>query len=59
MSDYWTGITKLADVFFNGRKSEDAPAKKLTVTLEALIERRISTVRVGGKVYRVTVEEVK
>lgn len=53
---------RLADTFFNGRKAPirfSTSVKTPTVTIEALIARKVSTVRVGDKTYRVSVEEVK
>jgi len=55
MNDYWQGITKLADVFFNGRPAE----KDCKVTLPEIIRRKTSLVRFEGKLYRVVATEVE
>lgn len=57
MNDSLAGMAKIIDVLFNGRPA-DNPAKP-TVTIQELIKRTQSTVRVGKKMYRVTVEEIR
>jgi len=57
MADIFDGISKLADVFINGRPAEPPPVCK--VTIQELVERETSLVRVGKKFYRVTCKEVE
>lgn len=52
------GLAKFADVFFNGRPAESA-ATVATVTIQDLVKRGKSTVRVGKKYYSIEVTEVK
>lgn len=49
---------KFADVLFNGRPADPAP-KACKVTLERLIDRRVSHVMAGGKLYRIEVTEIE
>lgn len=53
------GVSKLADVFFNGRPA-DGPVEKTRggVSIEELVKRGRSTVRVGKKYYSIEVHEV-
>ncbi len=55
MTDFLRHVERLADVFFNGRKAE--PEQAITIT--ELIRRKTSTVRVGGKFYKVVVAEME
>lgn len=56
MKEYFDGMAKLADVFFNGRSAEPPDTK---VTIQELIRRKNSMVRVDGKLYEVKVKEVE
>ena len=56
--DPFEGLAKLADVFFNGRPATPEPEKP-KVTVEELVKRGTSVVRVGGKLYRFRVKEVE
>lgn len=55
MKDIFDGVARVADVFFNGRKAE--PEAKITI--QELVRRKESTVRVGGKFYKVIVTEME
>lgn len=46
---------KMADIFFNGKPAE----AKSKVTIEELVKRGSSVVRVGKKLYRVECKEVE
>lgn len=58
-------LAELADVFFNGRpyrpEMEIRPRgrSRSWLTFEQLLERGVSHVKYGDKIYRVTVEEKK
>lgn len=56
MSKDWDGLSKLCDTFFNGRKANEEKAKS-AITVRDLVVRRISVVRLDGKMYRITVED--
>ena len=47
---------RMADTFFNGRK---AVGPKPAVSVEELIRRKVSHVRLGEKVYRIEAKEVE
>lgn len=49
-------LSKIVDVLFNGRSA--TPERRSTVTLENLVERKVSMVLLNGKLYRVQVDEV-
>jgi hypothetical protein len=55
LPDVFPGFTKLVDVLFNGRPA----AEPSGVTIEKLVARGTSVVRVGSKFYRVTCKEVE
>lgn len=55
MTDYLHHLERMADVFFNGRKAE--PEQKITI--QELVRRKESTVRVGGRFYKVVVTEME
>lgn len=55
--DVPAGFLKLVDIFFSRRSADSRPKPK--VTIEELVKRRTSTVRLGETLYRVTCEEVK
>lgn len=55
MADFYDHVERLSDIVFNGRKAQ--PAEKITIS--ELIRRKESTVRVGGKFYKVVVTELE
>jgi hypothetical protein len=55
MTPFGKDFNKFADIFFNGRPAE--PDSK--VTIQELVRRGESLVRVGKKLYRVRVKEVE
>lgn len=57
LPDVPPGFTKLVDVLFNGRPAADTAASQ--VTIQELVRRGTSVVRVGGKLYRVRCTEVE
>lgn len=60
MADLFDGIAKTMDVFFNGRPAQPRTVvPKASVTIVELIRRKTSYVRVNGKLYRVTCEEME
>ena len=56
MKEHYDGIAKVVDVFFN-RRAAELPKSK--VTIEELVRRGTSLVRVGKKLYRVKCREVE
>lgn len=57
MSDWHRHVERLADIFFNGRKSEPEPESKRP-SLDEIISRKNSVVRYGGKLYEIKVREI-
>lgn len=56
--EFWDGINRLADTFFNGRPAT-SPQKTPSVTIEELVRRGVSQVRLNGRIYRVQVTEIE
>lgn len=61
MSSTLGDLGKIADVFFNGRRFEGGAdeSRRSTVTIQELVARGTSVVRVGKKLYRITCKEVE
>lgn len=63
MKTDWDGMAKLADVFFNGRKADEAAEEKRvtkpSITVRDLVARKTSTVRCDGKIYQIVVTEIE
>ncbi len=55
------GISKMADVFFNGRRAQPKRESKVPhgETILELARRGTSQVRIDGRRYRITCKEVK
>jgi hypothetical protein len=53
-------VTEIIDTFFNGRPAPEGRGREqsVSVTIRELVRRGISVVRVEGKLYRVTAEEI-
>lgn len=60
MADIFDGLSKLVDVVFNGRPAVQAETaeKPAPVTIQELIARKSSTVKLGDRRYRVVVTEI-
>ena len=56
MSDWARHVERIADIFFNGRP---AVPRDSEVTVPELVARKDSTIIFRGKLYRVSVEEMR
>lgn len=56
--DLFEGLTRLSDTVLNGRPAQPRVTSPKAVTIEALIARGTSYIRVDGKMYRVEVKKV-
>jgi hypothetical protein len=58
MNDFFDGLTRMADTFFNRRPAPKAESES-KVTIGELIRRKVSHVSYDGKLYRIECSEVE
>lgn len=57
MTDFWEAAARMSEAMFGSKQAPPPPDTK--ITLQELISRKTSHVRVGGRLYKVVVTEIE